>query len=58
MNNNHIHIDVDEFLANNGGKVNLVIGEDGVVSTKVEEPTGNQKPNEQAIQRDLETSMQ
>lgn len=46
MNNNHIHIDVDEFLANNGGKVNLVIGEDGVVSTKVEEPTGNQKPKE------------
>lgn len=44
MNNNHIHIDVDEFLANNGGKINLVIGEDGVVSTKVEEPAESQKP--------------
>ena len=44
MEYNNIHIDVDEFLEKNGGKVNLVIGEDGVVSTKVEEPTGNQKP--------------
>lgn len=44
MNNNHIHIDVDEFLEKNGGKVNLVIGEDGVVSTKVEEPAESQKP--------------